>query len=330
MITPKVSVIMSCFNSSVFMEESVNSVLGQTLGDLELILINNCSSDNTLEIAKRYQLQDDRVSVLSLQVNSGPATARNAGIMVAKGEWLGILDSDDIAMPSRFKEQMKLAVSDKDLVMIGSDSISINEKGQVIKRHKYPTSHSDLTNRLLSMRAFPPHSSMMYRSAVVQRLAGFNKRLSSAEDYDLWLRLSDTGKISSICKSLVKIRKHDAGISHWEGGMLQIRLGVAASVCYFLRTYGYPDLSVTNDEAKWVEFVAWIEKRLIEEGVFEKSKARSVARSEYFATKNSLLGTFRFCTCLWQSGYASALAWEKFFGSSLSRRLAKEWMLATK
>jgi glycosyltransferase involved in cell wall biosynthesis len=250
--------------------------------------------------------------------------------MVARGEWLGILDSDDVAMPSRFEEQIKLAVSDKDLVMIGSNSISIYKAGHVIKKHKYPTSHNDLINRLLSMRAFPPHSSMMYRKDVVQRFDGFNIRFPLSEDYDLWLRLSDAGKITSIDKSLVKIRKHDANISNWERGMLQIRLGVAAYICHFLRTHGYPDPSVTNDEARWGEFVTWIEKHLIDEGVFEKSKAWADARCEYFAAENSLIGTFRFSTSLIQSGHASVLAWEMFFGSSLPRRLAREWMLSTK
>jgi len=322
----KVSVIMACFNSSAFLDESVNSVLNQTLGDLELILIDDCSTDNTFEIARRYQMQDDRVSVLSLQANSGPALARNAGIMAARGEWLGILDSDDIAMPTRIEEQIRLADSDKNLVMIGSGSISIHEKGHAIKEHKYPTGHKELVKRLVTMRVFPPHSSMIYRRDAVQGLASFNMRFSPAEDYDLWLRLSRAGKISSINKPLVKIRKHDAGISNWEGGMLQIRLGVAASICHFLRVHGYSDPSVTNDETRWVEFVTWIERRLVAEGVFEKYKAWADARSKYFAAKNSLTGAFSFVACLMQSGRAGALAWEKIFGFPLPQRLAQKWM----
>src|SRR6266853_2209568 len=127
----RVTVLMACHNSSAYLDEAVNSVLSQTLGDLELILIDDCSTDNTLEIAARYEAQDDRVSVISLPVNSGPATARNAGIRAARGEWLGILDSDDVAMPTRFEEQLRLARSDKGLVMVGSSSISMDKHGHL-------------------------------------------------------------------------------------------------------------------------------------------------------------------------------------------------------
>lgn len=322
----KISVIMACFNSSAYLDEAVNSVLGQTLGDLELILIDDCSTDNTLEIAKRYQMQDDRVSVLSLPVNSGPATARNAGINAATGQWIGILDSDDVAMPSRFEEQMKLANSDKGLVMIGSSSISIDKKSHVIKEHKYPRSHSDLVKCLVFMRGFPSHSSMIYRKDVVQRLSAFNSRYVSSEDKDLWLRLSEIGKVASIDKPLVKIRKHELNISNLEGGRLQTRLGIAAAVCHFLRIHGCPDPSATNDEAEWLEFVTWIERQVIEEGVFERRKAWSDARAEYFATENRLTGALRFGIRLLQSGHVGALVWEKFFGSSLPQRLARKWI----
>ena len=321
----KVSVIMACHNSSVYLDEAVSSVLGQTFGDLELILIDDCSTDNTLEIAKRYQKQDDRVLVLSLSVNSGPATARNAGIRSARGEWLGILDSDDVAMPTRFEEQMRLTDCDKGLVMIGSSSISMDAKGHEIKDHKYPTRHSELGKRLETMRAFPPHSSLVYRKDDVERLSAFNSRYDQCEDYDLWLRLSEVGKVTSINKPLVKIRKHEQNISNSEGGMQQIHFGFAASVCHFLRIHGVADPSTTSNEAVWLEFLTWIKMKLIEEDVFGRNKSRVVARTEYFAMENRLAGALRFGFHLLRTGHASALMWEKFFGSSLPVRLAREW-----
>jgi glycosyltransferase involved in cell wall biosynthesis len=317
---------MACHNSSSYLDEAVSSVLGQTLGDLELILIDDCSTDNTLEIAKRYQVQDDRILVISLPVNSGPATARNAGIRAARGEWLGILDSDDVAMPSRFEEQLRLANSDNALVMIGSSSISIDKNGHAIKEHKYPTDHQKLVKRLYSLQAFPPHSSMIYRRDVVKRLAFFNPRYALSEDYDLWLRLSEVSKVASIDKPLVKIRRHERNISDSEEGNLQARFGVTASTCHFLRIHGCPDPSTSNDEMTWQEFVAWVDRRMMEEGLFERRKTWTDGRAAYFATKNGLTDALRFGIRLFQSGHASALVWEKFFGSSLPQRLAREWM----
>lgn len=321
----KVSVIMACHNSSLYLDESVKSILNQTLRDLELILVDDCSVDNTLEIARRYELQDRRVRVLALPVNSGPSAARNAGIQIAEGRWIGILDSDDIALPSRFEEQISVADCTTDVVMIGSSSITIDGKGKTVRENRYPRSNRELVKRLESHMAFFPHSSITYRSSAIESLSAFNPRYVQSEDYDLWLRLAEIGQLTSIAKPLVKIRKHESNISRSEGGMLQIRFGYAAAICHFLRRLGVEDPSATNDEAEWAKFIAWVDGRLREEGVFERRKAWEDARAMYFATQNRMAGTSRFATHILKSGYGMALLWEKGFGSTLSRRLAKVW-----
>jgi glycosyltransferase involved in cell wall biosynthesis len=321
----KITIIMACHNSSTYLDEAINSVLTQTLRDLELILIDDCSTDHTIEIAQRHQAADDRISIISLPVHSGPAGARNAGIRVARGEWLGILDSDDVAMPSRFDEQVKFADCDKGLIMIGSNAISIDDKGRVIGEHRYPTGHRELVRRLYSLRAFPPHSSMIYRKDAVQRLSGFNPRFAPSEDADLRVRLSEVGKVGSIDKPLVKIRIHGQRVSNSEGGMLQVRLGLAALVSHFLRIHGCLDPSA-DDETAWREFVKWCNRRLLEEGVFERRIAWGDARAAFNVAEKSLAGTVRFTGRLLQSRHAGMLIWEKLFGSSLPKRLAKEWV----
>lgn len=322
----KVSVIMACHNSSAYLDEAVSSVLIQTIGDLELIVIDDCSTDDTLEIAEHYQMRDDRVLVLSLPENSGPAIARNIGIRIAKGEWLGILDSDDVAMPTRFEEQMRLAESEKGLVIIGSNSISIDKNSDTIKKNNYPTGHQELVKRLYSIQAFPPHSSIVYRRDIVEKESAFNTKYVTSEDYDLLLRLSEIGKVASIDKPLVKIRKHEYNISNLKGGMLQVLLASTALVCHFFRVHKFPDPSSGSDETIWKGFLEWIERRMTEEGVFEKQKVWADARDEYFATNNRIIGAFHFGTHLLKSGHASPLVWKKFFGSSLPKSLAVEWM----
>jgi glycosyltransferase involved in cell wall biosynthesis len=323
----KVTVIMACYNSSVYLDEAVRSVLNQTRRDLELILIDDCSTDKTIEIAKHYQAEDSRVSILSLPEHSGPAVARNAGVRAARGEWLGILDSDDIAMPSRFEEQMKLAESDKGLAMITSNAISINDQGHVIKEHRYPTRHRDLAKRLFSLQAFPPHSSTVFRREEVQRLSAFNPRYAPSEDADLCLRLLEVGKVGSVDKTLVKIRKHALGISNSDGGMLQIRLGFLALAAHFLRIRGHPDPSVGDDEVAWQEFAKWGDRRMSEEGFFERRNAWADARAAFYKAKNRVNGTARCAYHLLRSGHAGALIWERILGSSLPKRLAGEWMM---
>jgi glycosyltransferase involved in cell wall biosynthesis len=320
----KVSVIMACHNSSPYLNEAVRSVLGQTLGDIELMLIDDGSTDGTLEIAKHYKVQDHRVSVFSLPVKSGPVFARNVGIRSAKGEWIGILDSDDVAMPSRLEEQMKLAIKDNELVLIGSDAIFIDAKGRTSHGRKYPVNHGDLVARLESMEAFPPHSSMLYRKDAVLKLSGFNSRYEYTEDYDLWLRLSEIGRVASVDKVLVKIRQHGHNRSSSKGGELQMRFAFAAAACHFLRIQADADPSTAYDDAAWAQFLSWIDKQLDEQGVYKRSRAWAKARAEYYSSENKLTAAVRFAKRILKSGHASVLLWEKIFGFSLPRRLAQQ------
>jgi hypothetical protein len=226
----------------------------------------------------------------------------------------------------RLEEQVRFGDCNASVVIIGSNSKSIDKGGRLIKEHTYATDHQSLVKRLYSLRAFPPHSSIIYRREAVTKMGGFNARIVASEDYDLWLRLAESGKIASIAKPLVKIRKHERNISDAEGGHLQTRHAIAALACHYLRVNGFLDPSTNSDEATWREFVAWVDRRSAEEGVFARYKVRADARAEYFAAENRLAGTLRFCTRLFQSGHAGALVWDKMFGSSLPRRLAWEWM----
>jgi glycosyltransferase involved in cell wall biosynthesis len=319
-------VIMACHNSSRFLAEAVASVLSQTFGEFELIVVDDASTDQTVEIANRFRAHDRRISVLSLPERSGPAAARNAGIMVARGAWLGILDSDDVAVPNRFEEQIKLAAGNGDLVMIGSSSVSIDANGGELKAHSYPTTHGRLVRRLERMGALPPHSSLLYKRNIVKRLAGFNSRYPQSEDYDLWLRLSESGRLASVDKPLVRIRKHESNMSDVQGGSLQTQFGVVAAVCHFLRVNRWPDPSTTGSEAAWQQFVSWVNARMTEEGVLERRGDWAKARASFFVPDSRLSGLFGFAGHLLRSRQAGVLVREKLFGFSLAEQLAREWM----
>ena len=134
------------------------------------------------------------------------------------------------------------------------------------------------------------------------------------------------GKVASIGKPLVKYRKQEQNISGLKGGEFITRFGFVAATYHFLRIHDYPDPSTSNDEKTWHRFVAWIDDRLTEEGVFERCEAWADARTEYFTSATQLSGAFRFGARLLLSGHAVLLILEKIFGSSLPKRLAQEWM----
>lgn len=322
----KVSVIMACHNSAAYLDEAVGSILAQTFSNLELIVIDDCSTDNTLQLAQNYQKQDNRVAVIPLSVNSGPAVASNAGIQTASGEWLGILDSDDVAMPERLEQQLHFAGNHPETILVGSGCIEIDREGNVIKRHQYPSTHYALLKRLERSKAFFPHSSAFMSKRQIEQAGNYNTKFIRSQDKALFLRLASIGKMGCLRQPLVKIRKHDQNRSISGEGKFTAIFAFAALVCHFLRIRGYPDPSAGNDDAAWQNFLQWLEKRMIEEGVFAKRKAWADARAEYFATKNRLTGVLRSGGHLLKSGHAGVLVWKKFFGSSLPESLAREWM----
>lgn len=103
-----VSVVMPVYNASKFLDEAVRSVLNQTYRNFELIMIDDCSKDNSLEIARNYAKQDERIRVIAGEVNQGVARVRNRGIAEAKGVYIALLDSDDVWVETKLERQVKL------------------------------------------------------------------------------------------------------------------------------------------------------------------------------------------------------------------------------
>ena len=93
--TPKISVIIPCYNVEKFLKQCLDSVCGQTLKDIEIICVNDASTDKSLNILKQYAKKDKRIKIIDLQKNSGLSVARNTGIKHATGDFIGFIDSDD-------------------------------------------------------------------------------------------------------------------------------------------------------------------------------------------------------------------------------------------
>jgi glycosyltransferase involved in cell wall biosynthesis len=322
---PKISIVMACFNAEKFIAESIESILNQSFADFELILIDDGSTDGTPGIIKRFRDAYRRILVLEKE-NTGPADSRNRGVELARGAWIAILDSDDLAQPNRLELQYACAEADAAAVMIGSGFSEIDEGGRTIKCHRYPGSHAALLQRLRGCRAFPPHSSLMYRADTLKGAGGFNKRFISSEDWDLWLRMAERGTLRCLEPALVKIRKHAANVSNHGGGKTQILYGLVASTCHFLRARGAADPSCCADEAQWHSFVDWIELRLREQGFFARQQEWSRMRAAYFSANNKITGAWCLVSAFASSGLPLQKLKHKLFGSALPAALADAWI----
>ncbi len=322
--SPEVSVLVSCYNGDRWLSEAIDSVLAQNFEDFELILIDDGSTDDTWSIIQSYCVRDRRVVAISKK-NTGLADSLNVGLAQAKGNWIARLDQDDLCEPTRLDEQINFVRNNPDVVLLGTGFLEFGKKG-VIRTHIYPSSHRKLVRRLERSQGFFPHSSAFYRADVVRQVGGYNLRIRWADDWRLWLELSLRGKITTLPKPLVRIRKHSDQMSLEGNGRNQLCDAIASSVCHFLRKTGGEDPSVGVNTDDWIAFRSWVENRISETGAFERRNAWAGARKAFLASEYGLTGALRFASCLLRSGYACMLLWEKFFGSSLPERLAREWV----
>lgn len=123
-----VSIITPLYNCSDYLEQTIQSVISQTYGNWEMIMVDDCSTDNSLEIAQKYAAEDSRINVLQLEKNSGAAVARNKAIEAATGRFIAFLDSDDLWMPNKLEKQVQFML-DQNIAFSFSAYEKIDEKG---------------------------------------------------------------------------------------------------------------------------------------------------------------------------------------------------------
>ena len=208
-----VSVIMACHNAESYVGEAIKSVIGQTYTDLELIFVDDKSSDDSLAVAQSFAQSDKRIKVFSSTSNLGAGPARNLAIEKSSGEWLAILDADDVFIKDKLEKQVAFIKSAKDdLVLLGTGCFHIDSDGQRVSVHQYPSTSSSLKDNLIRYKAFPPHSSLMYRTSAVHAVGGFNRLFLRTEDFDIFLRLSHSGAFGCISEPLIEYRLHNTNI----------------------------------------------------------------------------------------------------------------------
>jgi glycosyltransferase involved in cell wall biosynthesis len=324
----EVSVIMACYNAAKYIAHSIESVVNQTFTDLELIIVDDFSTDDSLMIARKAALVDSRIKVYSLNKNGGAGAARNFAIDKASGEWISILDADDVFLPTKIERQMEIVYSSgSNLVLIGSDSYEIDLNGTRFSLQKYPVSSKNLKSHLARQKRFPPHSSLMYRTSIVRSLGGYDNRLCPSEDYNLWLHLSSKGMFASVPEPLVEYRHHKTNISKANSGFDQLKWGFVAAISHFIRTRNQPDPLCYTSIKDWNEFVNWLAIRLEKEKILDyrhkKEEWRNIFYQRDSKTKwifNLVKNVFTNPLFLWNVLY------EKLRGTILPELLAIEWI----
>jgi len=211
MDTPRVSVVVTCYNYGQYLRGCLESVLAQTWRDLEIIVVNDGSHDDTDKIMASYRGHPRIVYVN--QENAGQARAKNNGIRHARGELIAFLDADDLWEPTKLEEQIPL-FQDTAVGVVYSTARFIDEQGiDVTFRHesKYLRPRSGMVTRYLFFDNFIPFSSSVVRRECFDRLGCFDEGLSMGIDWDLWLRFSVDYQMRFVDKPLLLYRQGHAG-----------------------------------------------------------------------------------------------------------------------
>jgi glycosyltransferase involved in cell wall biosynthesis len=196
-----IDVILPTFNRAPTLERAISSVLAQTYRELKLFIVDDGSTDGTLEVIKPF-LNDPRVNYL-FQDNRGVSAARNLGIKKSNNEWIAFLDSDDEWLPQKIEKQVSFRMMNPHYRFIHSNEIWVRNGLQVNATKKFDKSNNEIFKRSLETCLISPSTVMMKRDLCIEH-GCFDERFVICEDYDLWLKILAGETVGFISDELIK------------------------------------------------------------------------------------------------------------------------------
>lgn len=206
---PKISVIMPAYNAEKYIAEAIESILGQTFDDFEFIIINDCSTDRTEEIVLSYD--DPRIVYVKNEENLGVAATLNKGLAIAKGEYIARMDADDISLPERFAKQVEYLDEHNDAAVLGCSIERFSSDRSLDIRRFSADFDSMMVDMLFACGV--AHPSVMMRAEVIRSLGGYDEAFNGLEDYELWCRVLEKHKITTLPDILLRYRIHGSQVT---------------------------------------------------------------------------------------------------------------------
>lgn len=255
---PQISVVMSVRNDERYLRASVESILNQTYTDFEFIIFDDCSTDRSLEILRAYT--DPRLRIIANDRNLGLTRNLNKGLVLSRGKYIARQDSDDVSLPSRFQEQIARLEADRDLAVIGAWVTFIDGQGNALLTYETPTGPTRIY-RDLEIKNCVVHPSVMFRREAVLSLGGYDESFVYAQDYELWLRVSELFGIDNLPRVLLNYRVHEGQITSRKLGKQWVfshrarqsalrRRGISERAAWLKRLFGCPG-SLGYDFCNW-------------------------------------------------------------------------------
>ncbi|MCC5944603.1 MAG: glycosyltransferase [Bernardetiaceae bacterium] len=207
---PTVTVMMPAYNAEKYIAEAIESILNQSFQDFELLVLDDGSTDKTQEIVTAYQKQNAKIKFIQNPENKGLSYTRNRLLAEAKGKYLAILDSDDIALPSRLEKQVNYLEQNPKVGLLGTGVIYVDAEGKEQSVNVRLHDNKRIPCRLLFQNVMG-QSTIMMRQAM--KRFTYSMEYLTAEDYQLWVRMSYHTEIANLSEPLIRYRQHDQNIS---------------------------------------------------------------------------------------------------------------------
>ncbi len=254
-INPKISVLMAVYNGERYLEEALTSVLNQTFGDFEFLIVDDGSTDQTPRIL--VSLADTRVRVVRHD-RVGLTRSLNQGLSLARGEYVARQDADDLSLADRLKKQVAYLDSHSEVVLVGSGMTLITENRHPLRDYMYPSEHDLLTAELERLVSPLPHSTIMFRRTPILNSGGYREIFEKAQDYDLYLRVIENHRIASIPESLCCLRHSLNSVTFEDGEGQQFQYAVLALITSVVRRErGIDPLNLPGQREFLARFQAW-------------------------------------------------------------------------
>jgi len=207
--TCKVSIIMAAFNAMDYIHESIQSVLDQTYQNWELIICDDASMDGTWDYLAT--LDDCRIQLIRNIENMGASRSRNECLARASGDFIAVLDADDIWNPEKIKFQICNFSKDPQLGIVGTNAIEIDFEGNLVGQRVYPSSHREIMD--LGLWKCPMlHSSIMFKRIILTD--GYQHHFVPAEDWEMIMNMALSSKATVLQEALVHYRIHEKNLTH--------------------------------------------------------------------------------------------------------------------
>ncbi|CAN2050250.1 alpha-1,3-rhamnosyltransferase [Candidatus Magnetomoraceae bacterium gMMP-13] len=208
--SPLVSILLCVYNGELYLKEAIDSIIAQTHTNWELIIVDDGSTDSTSAILKSYS--DPRIR-LHYHQNMGLTKSLNVAAKLAKGELFARQDADDISLPERLEQQVKIFIENPNVILSASDTVLINGNGETMGTKLVPLNTKDALKKILSLKNPFVHGSLMFRRDAFEKAGGYNERFTTTQDFELIFRMSLIGEFACVPNILYKLRVHEQALT---------------------------------------------------------------------------------------------------------------------